>query len=239
MTHLNNKKEVLFIGDSITQGYIGESYLKIIKENLDKERYIIHNHGLGGDTLEGVKTRLIQILSGGAKYDVIVIEVGHNDIVLPYLAKKSPAWEKEVQMLREEGIIPEPLPTEFEKNLENTLKYLKTNYAGEVIVSTLSCLGENLDSEVNKKRKIYNNIIRNIVNSYEYKIADVGRSFDDELKDKQENIIEKELVETFLSPSSAAMIGSTDKKFFLTYDGVHINKKGAQIYAKEIIKHLY
>ncbi len=232
------EKNILFIGDSITEGNTGESYLEIISRKLEDTDYKIHNHGLGGDTLEGVKTRLIDLFSRGERYDIVVIEVGHNDIVLPYLEENDPTWKRGVQMLKEEGLIPEPSEEGFETKLKNTLQFLKDNHGGEVIMTTLSCLGEDLNSDLNHKRKAFNEIIKKQVEAFGYKVADVGEAFDNILQEKQAEVIKKELVSTFLNPPSTGLVGDTTGTFFLTLDGVHINKQGARIYAEVILSKL-
>ncbi|UMZ74279.1 SGNH/GDSL hydrolase family protein [Natranaerofaba carboxydovora] len=232
------KKHILFIGDSITEGNTGESYLKIIKEKLGEEEYEIYNHGMGGDTLLGVKNRLIDIISRDGDFDIIVIEVGHNDIVLPYLEKNDPTWQRGVQMLKEEGIVPAYEASKFEENLDNTFRLLKDNHRGKVIMTTLSCLGEDLESELNQQRKKFNEIIHRKAKEYGFYIADVGSAFDEELMDKQDSVIKKELVNTFLNPPSTGLVGDGVGSFYLTLDGVHINRKGAEIYAEEIMKEI-
>lgn len=230
------KKEILFIGDSITEGTTGKSFINLLREELENKNYILRNHGLGGDTLMGVKNRLEDLLMRGNKFEIIVIEAGHNDIALPYFAKHDPAWQDGVEMLKEQGIIPLSNSDEFENKLDEILKFLEKNHEGQTIITTLSCLGENLKSVLNKQREGFNEIIRKKASEYNIKLAEVAKAFDEELIDKQDRVVDKDLWKTFLNPPSSSLIGDESKTFFLTIDGVHINKEGAEIYAREIKK---
>ena len=45
---MKDKKSVVFLGASITQGMIGSSYVRILKRKLGTRQYNFINHGIGG-----------------------------------------------------------------------------------------------------------------------------------------------------------------------------------------------
>ena len=45
---LNDKKKILFLGASITQGKISKSFIKILKEKFDLKQFTFINQGVAG-----------------------------------------------------------------------------------------------------------------------------------------------------------------------------------------------
>ncbi len=71
--------KILAIGDSLTLGEIGYSYLHFL-DRTDRE---VINRGINGDTTEGVSDRLFRMLDSGRydDVDVLIIFVGINDLL--------------------------------------------------------------------------------------------------------------------------------------------------------------
>jgi lysophospholipase L1-like esterase len=76
--------QLLFIGNSLTRGQIGISYIDLLKA--DNPDWKIKNAGVDGDTLKNIADR-VQKETPGTNYDYIIIEAGHNDIILPLPAR--------------------------------------------------------------------------------------------------------------------------------------------------------
>lgn len=81
-------KKVLCIGDSLTFGNVGYSYVKFL------EKLKIINKGLNGDPILGIEKRLKKYLSLKCYKDIdlIILWGGTNDILLPNLKKVSAFW---------------------------------------------------------------------------------------------------------------------------------------------------
>ena len=77
------KMKLLFIGNSITKGEIGECFVDLLKEQ--HPGWDIKNAGVNGDTLKNISDRLANEILINPDYDFIIIEAGHNDIILPNL----------------------------------------------------------------------------------------------------------------------------------------------------------
>jgi lysophospholipase L1-like esterase len=187
--------DILFIGDSIIEGSIGVNFLPIIAR--EKPELNLLNYGLNGDTLPGIRMRLLQILRQGQQFDCILMEGGHNDLLMSSWMHEGDGQVEQLAQL-----------------LEKTIREVKAVHKGQLVLATLSCLGEDLESEPNRQRRILNQAIIELGKKHQCKIADVGKAFDEELRVKDEE----------------------DDFLHLTIDGVHINKKGAALYAGEIIK---
>lgn len=226
---------VLISGDSITEGIGGYSYVDEIKNSHPKLQVV--NLGLGGDTLTGIMKRTIMHLKENEDYDVIIISAGHNDIVLPYFSKQSLAHKFIVYELKRRGSVPTPDVKDFEAIYDVSIQQIQSITDARIIITTLSCLNEELSAETNKTRVDYNKAISAVAQKNQILLADVGRVFDEKLTGKQRrNYFMNNLINTFIidhytcRKNSKADALSTKRGFELTTDGVHLNSKGAQIY---------
>src|SRR5690554_7732659 len=97
------KKKILYIGDSITEGVTGINYINYIESKFPNHQHI--NQGLGGDTLKGISNRLLSLIKN-ERYDYIVFEAGHNDILMPYFSKQGLLLKLSANKLKHRGSIP-------------------------------------------------------------------------------------------------------------------------------------
>jgi len=222
-------KKILFIGDSITEGKIGIGYVDIIQRKFPE--FLCHNYGRGGDTLSGIFTRLFKILKTDTEYyDIIIIEAGHNDLFLPYVKSK---WK--FTSIRKVT----PL-NKIEAFYDNGLEMVGLLSKAKIILTTLSCLGEDFSSQINQKRRFINDKIKEIGSKHEAYLADVSSVFDKILRKSfsSYNLIDHPLnmVLDYFRSKRTNLVEKICKKrgLVLTIDGGHLNSKGAMIYAKEI-----
>jgi len=222
-------KRILFIGDSITEGKIGTGYVDIIQHKFPE--FQCHNYGRGGDTLFGIFTRLFKILKTETeRYDIIVIEAGHNDLFLPFVKKK---WKF--------TSVRKVTPLNKIKDLYNNgLRTLSLQSKAKIIITTLSCFGEDLSSPLNQKRRLVNDQIKEVGSKHGAYIADVSTHFDKILRKSisSYNLMNHPLNIVFDYFRSKRMNKvekiSRKRRLLLTIDGGHLNNKGAIIYAREI-----
>ena len=222
-------KSILFIGDSITEGKIGIGYINLIQRNFPE--FQCQNYGRGGDTLSGIFTRLLKILRTNTdKYDIIVIEAGFNDLFFPYLKRK---W-KFTSIRKVTPLI------KIKDFYDNGLRMIILHSKAKIVLTTLSCLGEDINSLINQKRRLVNNQIKEVGSKRGAYIADVSPFFDKILKKSisSYNLLNHPLnlpLDYFRSKRMNRVEKiSRKRKLMLTIDGGHLNCKGAMIYAKEI-----
>ena len=227
--------KILLIGDSITEGVDGYSYERLLKVDFPNCEFV--NMGLGGDTLLGMSQRLFAALEQTADYDVIVIAIGHNDLLIPHLEQGSTTFQFIAQNLIKRGSIPTSDSTAFANKLTMMLDSLQFVYKGPVIITTLNCLGERLDNELNQQRQQLNAAIRQVAETRGLILADVGAIFDEQLTGKETavtvlgNPYFMITLDKLLSSSKAGVnFLSRIRKTHLTIDGVHLNYEGANIY---------
>ena len=222
-------KKILFIGDSITEGKIGIGYVDIIQHKFPE--FQCQNYGSGGDTLSGIFTRLLKILrTHTEKYDIIVIEAGHNDLFLPYVKRK---WK--FTSIRK--VTPLNKIKDF---YDNGLRTVSLHSKAKIIITTLSCLGEVLNSPINQIRRSVNDQIKEVGLKHGAYIADVSPIFDKILRKSisSYNLLNHPLnlpLDYFRSKRMNWVEKiSKKRRLVLTIDGGHLNSKGAIIYAREI-----
>ncbi len=223
--------QLLFIGDSLTEGKLGINFVDLIKRRFPDS--ICHNKGKGGETLQEVTKRLIKILEKDKhKYDLLVIEAGINDLLLPHIKQRWPFMSiKQVTPVSEMGNL-----------LEQRLKTITSLTNAKIVITTLSCIGEIYNSQLNQNRRLINEQIKRVGDKYNTNIVDVSSSFDDiiinsssssYLMDNPINL----MIDYFRSKKSRwADKISSRRNLSLTIDGGHLNSKGAQIYCEEISK---
>ena len=80
---------ILCLGDSLTRGTVGFSYIKFTKKGTWK------NKGKNGDTTYGALKRLMKYRQKEwyRSVDICVLEIGTNDILQPFLCRISWFWK--------------------------------------------------------------------------------------------------------------------------------------------------
>jgi lysophospholipase L1-like esterase len=233
------KKRVLITGDSITRGVPGFGYIPLLRRRLPETKF--YPRGVGGDTLIGIGNRLLLHLDKRNDYDAIVIEAGHNDIILPTFIDKSPFWQTTYNFLVKRGSVPIENPVVFGEQLGFTIRQIRRLTSSPVCLTTLSCMTEQFDHPLNLLRHQYNEQIRSVAESTSCHVAEVAALFDSRMKTFNGN-------DRFLgSPLETAMLDQVITKFSvgsklladlrkteLTIDGVHPNRQGALLYAEAI-----
>ncbi len=230
--------KVLFIGNSLTQGSIGVNFVELLKN--EKPDWTVKNAGVNGDTLKNIHDRVVSEFMRSLNYDYVVIEAGHNDIILPLFKSKGILFHLSLKHLLKKGRKPLEFLS-FKTEYANMVELIQSKTNAKVILTTMSCIGENLDSEPNKQREKFNDSIREISIKYNCILADIGKNFNDALKNKSSsNYLLKNYFNSVYfdrkrcKGSIEADELSQKRNLILTIDGVHLNTKGASIYYKTI-----
>ncbi len=193
----------------------------------------------GGDTLVAVGNRLAAILSRH-RADTVVLEAGANDILLPYLEKRSFIWKMMVRSFLSQGKLPATDPSAFRVILKRILDSPECR-AKNVALVTIPCLGEDLASTLNRVRESYNEVIRETALGRELRLADAARCFEEQLSRLGKpstylmEIFTCIFTDTFyaLTPRAAFQL-SGRRGLLLTLDGVHPNPLGARLLAETV-----
>ncbi len=218
-------------GDSITKGTPGVSYLKY----LDKGKY--QNQGSGGETVEGLYSRLAHSIKHG-KHKQYIIQIGTNDILLPYLEKSSPKWKKrlrKIDEMKKEGARPSKTELQFRKSYQAIVDLMKEHHK-ELLLINIPVIGEDLDQERNYKVEKFNQIIETIAREEELPLVDFHtwqRQVLEEHQNKDHYFINEDPKQVVFDGFKSVMKEgrmrlSKERKLILTVDGVHLNDAGAK-----------
>jgi len=235
------KTTVLIVGDSLTQGHPGAGYIRFLKQGLPEIR--IKSEGRGGRTLRDTALILPTLLKRHHP-DLLVIETGTNDLLLPFLKERGRKRRHRIQRKRFEGGVPLSNPAHFRTIYASCLKMLSAWGFKSPFLITIACLGENQRTQLNRKRRMHNEVIRDLCARHEAHLIDTASRFEEILNREPEP--ESHLPNTpvnihdLLLKKLSGVSDSLSRKrgLRLTIDGVHFNRRGASIYAHTVQKAL-
>ena len=153
------RMEILFIGDNLVKGSVGVNWVKRLA--VKNPEWSVENAGINGETLIKIKQRLDKKLAE-CDYDVIFFEAGINDLLIPAMTGKNFFYKQAQKYLLAKRCNPLSEPNVFEETFRRAISDIKSKTSATIILTTLSCINENLESSLNKKRCAYNHIIRDV-----------------------------------------------------------------------------
>lgn len=235
--------KILVIGDSIVAGNLGVSFVSRLKTVMPGAKII--NHGVDGETLLNICERLLADLQTCTDYDAVILQGGYNDILMPSFLQKGKLFGFAYRRQFKNGRIPVAGSNSFELVLDDTLFAARKIYKGRIILLTMGCISENLDTATNRQCNLYNAAIRNVAQRYRLTIADAGACFDEALQQGPntayclDSFWAVTLTDRFISKLKygAAWL-SRRRGLRLTIDGVHPNARGGAIMGDTILKAL-
>jgi lysophospholipase L1-like esterase len=232
---MKNKKKILFLGASITQGRVSKNYVDILQQRLGKKQYKFINHGIAGYESYNVLKKLDKAIH--AKPDFVIVLVGTNDVL-------SSLDTKLADLSRKLKHIPhEPTLFHFSNNIKTIINRLNHETNSKIAISSLPVIGENLNSIENKTVAEYNAGLKRITENenaiylpvYEkqkdfliHKIAGKGKDYTRNIKTAFKTLFLHYLL--FMSLDTI----SKKNGYLLLTDGIHQNSLGAGFIANEI-----
>ena len=216
MTSCNqNVKQVVFLGDSITQNAVINSedfkgYITLIQEEVDKNIKLI-GRGISGDKVSDLLTRYKEDVLK-LNPDIVFIYIGINDV-----------WHKydfgtgtDIDL--------------YENGLRKIISDVKDQGA-KVVLCTPTVIGENSGEfrlgnqfkDVETMEKMdqdlddFSDIIRKLSSEYNTELVDLRRVFKQYISEN--------------NPENKA-------KGILTTDGVHLNNEGSKLIAENMLNHI-
>ena len=147
-TDVTNKKIIACIGDSLTHGNIGQSWVDYLREEFPN--YVFLNEGINGNTAWQVLQRLDPILE--CKPDLIILMIGTNDALGSFDINSGLRYKKNNEL-------PEvPTLEKYKQHLNELIE--KIGLQSKIVICTLPPIGENVNSEVNKHVNLFNDFIK-------------------------------------------------------------------------------
>jgi len=226
--------DIIFFGDSLTEGVPGASYYKILKEKLSEDSLV--NCGKGGDTVTSLYHR-IKKMNISKKYDIAFIGIGTND-VFKKVSNKYPLINKILNQTYAKDI------EEFRKYYLDIIETVSVNAKKIFTVSPL-LIGENTHNKWNEDLGRLCEEIKGLSSknkNVEY--IDLRKDFISTLSSKK--------ISSYISPGTITNTvfswlfnypklvekKSRERGLHLTLDGAHLNHAGAQMVADAFLKHI-
>lgn len=221
--------KILAIGDSITLGKPGISYVQYLPE------CDVDNYGKAGDTIIGIFNRLKEVKLN--EYEIVIMEGGGNDILLKIFYEERPLWRKVIDNIINSGSIPTNDVYEYISTWQDILRYLAKYPRIKTIVISNPVLGEDVNNSYNKIVLDYNNQLNKLCQKHTIKYIDF---FSWQSKKVSGN--PKLMTNTPVDVERDAMFTNIDeldnlakqRNYNLTIDGVHFNSLSAKALAEFI-----
>lgn len=223
-TKKNTTKKIIFIGDSLTKGRPGLSYVEILQQQLPQ--YTLINYGKNGDTVISLYQRLTKT-QFDSDIDIAFLWIGTND-VLTYLAKP---WSMIPKI-----VLHQPwarTQQEFTKYYQKILNMLSSQIRHIVTVSLLF-IGEDLTNQWNKRLQELSDNIKTLSNTVSnIHFLDIRKKIVARYPSSANSTYLPSswvlLFDNFLYKTPQDInIKSQERNLHFTLDGVHLNLTGTQ-----------
>jgi lysophospholipase L1-like esterase len=237
----------LFAGDSLTEGVYGESYVERIAKALHQGSYGLQgevvNAGRGGDTVTAVVRRLDGPLRD-YQPQWLILAVGTNDVWFPWLGAHSLGWRLwlNYRSLRFGQTATTDLD-EFAAAYRALID--RGQQAGaRVLACTVSPLGERLSSPVNGRAARLNGVIKHVAADCQVPVADVWQAWVEHLAalPSRSGYLPGEWLFAWSDRRRAHRVRPDEiaerRRLQLTFDGIHLNSRGADLWAETILNAL-
>jgi lysophospholipase L1-like esterase len=237
-------KIYLFIGDSLTEGVYGASYVDPVAQAIAKGRTGLRgelvNAGRGGDTVTAVCGRLGALMQRWQP-DWVIVAVGCNDVWLPWLSSHSLGWRIWLGLRRlQTGQTPSIDLDQFGAAYRDIIDIARRRGA-QVMACTVSPVGERLSSPVNRQVARLNGVIKHVAADRQVPVADIWQAFVEALaaQPKRSAYLPGEWL--FASMDRRAYRPDTidqvarRRRLHLTFDGIHLNSRGARLWADTVL----
>jgi len=237
----------LFVGDGLTEGAYGESYVDRVAGSLHQAWAGLTgqaiNSGRTAETVQSLNARLAPLLRA-YQPQWVILAVGANDVWIPWLSSHSVGWWLWRQY---RSLWARQRPTTDLDQFAATYRALidQAQQAGaRVLVCTASPLGERISSPPNRLLARLNGVIKQVAADRGVLVADVWQAFVEEyaVLPKPSRRVPGEWLFTWVDRvrlrSTTPDQISRRRHLHLTYDGLHLNSRGADLWAATILRAL-
>ena len=229
----SNKNLIACIGDSLTHGNIGQSWVDYLRKEFPN--YIFLNEGINANTTWQVLQRLEPIFE--CKPDLIILMIGTNDALGSFDIDSGLRYKKNNNL---------PEVPSFEKYKEQLVELIdKIGLSSKVALCTLPPIGENKDSLVNQHVKKFNDYIKLVADDKNLSLLPVSESLWFEIQSRKYQLksdynpksfpllrrIFGGIFHHYLLKQSWNDIAKTKGQWIL-FDQIHLNERGAEIVFK-------
>lgn len=237
--------KLLFAGDSITSGMPGASYFDLVVARLAASPPWSGvdpiNAGRGGDTVEALLHRIPPLLERHHPRWA-VLAIGHNDIWLPRLKGQDPLMDIILSgRARVSHQSPSPDLAAFKSSYRALVDLIQDSVGNRLIICTCSVIGEDTSSPANRAMSAANDLIRELADAQSLELADVWAAFAQELAQLPPKLPTTltppdgwQCIKDHLRSRIAPPEATPNQGLRLTFDGVHPNSRGSELWARAV-----
>lgn len=237
----------LFVGDSLTEGRYGENWVERVAgvlQGASPGAAEVVNAGRGCETVQSLQDRFGGLLD---RYqpDWVILAVGANDVWLPWLSDHSLGWKL---WFTYRGLRWGQRPTvdldRFAAAYRALIDEARAVAGAGVIACTASPLGERISSPVNRRLARLNGVIKHVAVDRCVPVADAWQTFVEQLAPLPDpsGYVAGEWLFAWLDHSRLRSTPpdevSQRRKLHFTFDGIHLNSRGADLWAGTVLRTL-
>jgi len=234
----------LFAGDSLTEGTCGESYVERVRRTLVRHGWPdvqAVNEGRGGDTARSLLARLAGPLQEH-RPACVVLAIGTNDVWFRWQAEHSLGWWLWLRARQARtGQVPTANLDRFGALYRALIDQSRSLGGAHVVACTISPVGERLSSPLNRQVARLNGVIQHVALERQVPVAGVWQAFVEHLAVMPH--LSDHLPHTWWSlawdmrrlQSLPADELARRRGLHLTYDGIHLNSRGADLWAATVL----
>ncbi len=235
----NNQRVIACIGDSLTHGNIGQSWVDYLRKDFPNDVFL--NEGINGNTAWQVIQRVDPILS--CKPDIVILMIGSNDAMGSFNVNSGLRYKRNNNL---------PEVPSFEKYKEQLQELLeRLSDIPKIAVCTIPPLGENKDSLANQHVKKFNNFIELTSRHYNIDLLPISESIwldtasrtyplKSDYNANEVKILRRifgGIFHHYLYKKSWNQIAKSKGQWIL-FDQIHLNERGANIVFKIVKKYI-
>lgn len=238
----------LIVGDGLGEGSGGDSYVLRLNDGLfggwEGLAGEVVSVDEAGDTVRSLLDRIDEPVDR-FQPDWVILSIGANDVWLPWLSGRSLGWWAWLLYRRiRYGQIPERDLDRFASAYRALIDRIRAVSDAQVLVCTVCPLGERITTPLNRQVARLNGVIKRVAVDRGVPVADVWQAFVEELAvlPRQSRSLPRYLWSATLDQrrlregSSVAL--SRRRRLLLTYDGIHFNSRGADLWAATVLNAL-
>lgn len=212
---------------------MGYSYVSFLRKNI-----VTINKGLNGDTLWGVSNRLEKIFNNhGNDFDFVILGIGTNDTLLPYLKKVDSYWKLQMSIrCKIKKCIEGDL--EFLSRFETLMNVIISNGKKAIIIGMPYINLNEFPNDITIRR---NQKIMLLCEKYGFDFIDIYKLQMDTLPKERKAYSWKWSFLTRITDAIVMTLFPKSKEWFAsirglnqTVDGVHFSSTTAKLLAQEI-----
>ncbi len=215
--------KIALIGDSLTEGRPGVSFVSILKESFPNDLFV--NLGKPGETVKSLYSRLTKT-GLDDDFDLAFLWIGTNDVYSKLLSVKAQPVVENLE--------------EFNEVYQQILEIVISSSEKVVAVSP-ALVGEHIENHSNKEIKELSTLIKSLTEKEHVHYMDLHAVFERTLANgSSSDYIStnpfRVMFDVFFYKNAARIDQlSTKRGLQLTLDGIHLNSAGAKLVSDEYV----